>query len=328
VLYLSAAKHWLRGGLASGAKSQDQCTGKIRMDHTELSRIVKRIEDKWVNAEIQGYFECLEALDELEFYVLDLIALGYLGSEMEAVKERAVQLHSLLTSIAQAAIDTLIEDIRTRKLASPDLRRLFNQYATSVSNKQRGDVPDYDLFDDFLSHLFQIDYEPSETLNRTEEMVYMQPTPGRIILDMINEMPLTSADRFYDLGSGLGRVPILVSLLTDAHAVGIEYEPTYIHYSRRSAQKLGLMDVEFRNMDARDVDFSDGTVLFMYSPFTGSILRNVLDRLRDLSRERRITLCTYGPCTLVIEQETWLHPIRWTQGEIYRLAIFTSEVGF
>lgn len=87
-----------------------------------------------------------------------------------------------------------------------------------------------------------IHYEPSETCRRTEEMIYQQPTPGRIILELINELPFTGADCFYDLGSGLGRVQILVSLLTHVFTIGIEYEPTYVHYARYSAQKLGIVN--------------------------------------------------------------------------------------
>jgi SAM-dependent methyltransferase len=299
-------------------------SGKILMDHAELSRIVNDISHRYMDAKTVGYFDCLEALDSLEFHVLDLIDQSYAGSEMGNVRDQAVQLHARLTSIAQATIDQLIQDIRTQEPDASALKQRFNQYAHSGADTLIGDAPDYDLFDDFLSHLFQVDYEPSETRRRTKEMFYLQPTPGRIILDMINALPFTEADCFYDLGSGLGHVPLLVSLLTDAHAVGIEYEPTYSHYARCSAQKLGLTDVEFRNIDAQDADLSDGTIFFMFTPFIGTILRRVLDRLCDLSKARRITLCTYGPCTPIIEQETWLSPIRRSKGEIYRLAIFSS----
>jgi SAM-dependent methyltransferase len=294
------------------------------MDHIELSHIVNNIAHRYMDSQTPGYFDCLEALDALEFNVLDFMDQGTASHEMGIVREQAIVLHSQLASIAQTTIDKLIQDIRSHQLSAPALKQLFNQYADSVSDKLPGDQPDFDLFDDFLSHLLQADYEPSETRCRTEEMYYLQPTPGRIILDMINELPFTDADCFYDLGSGLGCVPILVSLLTDTNAVGIEYEPTYTHYARCSAQKLGMATVEFRNLDVLDADFSDGTIFFMYTPFTGSILRNVLNRLRDLSKQRRITLCTYGPCTPLIEHETWLYPIRGSEGKIYRLAIFSA----
>jgi hypothetical protein len=39
--------------------------------------------------------------------------------------------------------------------------------------------------------------------------------------------PITQADVFFDLGSGLGQVPILVNLLSGAAAKGMEFEPVY-----------------------------------------------------------------------------------------------------
>jgi hypothetical protein len=306
------------------AQTETSPNGRLLMDHAELSRIVNTISQRCLEVKTPDYFDCLDALDSLEFEVLDLIGQGDVSGELGIVREQALQLHARLTAIAQATIDQLIQDIRTRQLDSVALKQLFNQFAQAVSNQLTADEPDYDLYDDFLSHLFRVDYEPSETLHRTKEMFYLQPTPGRIVLDMINTVSFTAADHFYDLGSGLGHVPLLVSLLTEAHAVGIEFEPTYNHYARCSAQKLEVTDVEFRTLDVREADFSDGTIFFMYTPFVGGILRGVLDRLCELSKTRQITLCTYGPCTPIIEQETWLFSLRPSKGEIYRLAIFSS----
>lgn len=297
------------------------------MDHAELSRIVNNLAGQYVDAKTPGYFECLDGLDSLEFYVLDFMDQTDTDHEMDTLREQAARLHTHLASIAQSSMDHLVQDIRSHHLTAPALKQLFNQYAHSVADQPGNDVPDYDLFDDFLSHLFQIDYEPSETRRRTQEMLYLQPTPGRIILEMLNTLPFSANDCFYDLGSGLGRVPILVSLLTEAYAVGIEYEPTYTHYSECAAHKLGIDAIAFRNLDVQDADLSEGTIFFMYTPFSGSILRKVLNRLRQLSQERPITLCTYGPCTPVIEQENWLYPLRPSNGTIHRLAIFSSVGG-
>lgn len=294
------------------------------MNHAELSRIVNTIALRCIDANPPGYFDCLELLDMLEFHVLDFMDQGDLSDAMQTIRDQAQVLHSQLSSIAQASIDELVQRINSHQLANPALRQLFYDYADSIPDKLSEDEPDYDFFDDFLIQLMHVDYEPSETRARGDEMFYLQPTPGRVILNMIKSLGFTKTDRFYDLGSGLGRVPILVSLLTDAYAVGVEYEPSYIEYSKGSAEKLGIKTIEFRNQDARDADISDGTLFFMYTPFTGSILRTVLDKLRDLSQQRPIKVCTYGPCTPQIERETWLYPIRHSRGDIYRLAIFSS----
>ena len=67
----------------------------------------------------------------------------------------------------------------------------------------------------------------------------------------------------------------------------------------RRLEELGLsQQVRFLNFDACNVDYTDGTVFFMYTPFTGKLLDAVLATLARQARHRPITLCTYGACTL------------------------------
>jgi hypothetical protein len=298
--------------------------GEERVDRSGLSRIVERVARQVMEGQAAGTLECLEALDDLEFHILDRIEPGDPDPAMAEIRVQAGELHSLLMAQAQAAIDHLLDDIRTHTSNPSALKALFNQYSDSVPDKSAPDVPGFDLFDDFLVHLFQVDYVPAETRPLMGEMIYLQPTPGRVVLDMINALPLTEADCFYDLGSGLGHVVLMTALLTGARSVGIEYEPSYVEYARRSARKLGITNVEFRSQDAREAALSDGTVFFMYTPFRGRILRTVLDRLRDISQHQAITLCAYGPITPMVEQESWLTSVRHSEGQLYRLAILHS----
>lgn len=295
-------------------------------DHLELSSIVNDIAQKCANATSLGYFDCLAAMDTLEFYILDGVDPETANSTITPLTAQATTLHRQLSLTVQTIINNLIQDIYTQRHSPPVLKQLLNDYANSVPDKRSGGAPDYDFFDDLLNDLFYVNYQPSETLRRMGEMFYLQPTPGRVILEMLNTLPFTNADRFYDLGSGLGYIPIVVALLTEAYAVGIEYEPTYTHYAQQIAQKLAITTVEFRNQDAQDADFSDGTIFFMYTPFVGSILRKVLNRLHELSKQHPIVICTYGPCTPIVAQEAWLYPLRAVTGEIYRLAIFRSDL--
>lgn len=295
------------------------------MDLAELSRVVDDIARQYTLGVAPGYFDCLEALDMLEFHILDRLEGHAVNGALAAIQAQAMRLHAQLTAVAQAAIDHLVQDIRSGQLAGPALKARFAHDAAVGANNLAVDAAGYDRFDEFLSQLLQVDYTPSETLPRSAEMVYLQPTPGRVIMQMIAALPFSAADRFYDLGSGLGQVPILVALLTGTPAVGVEYEPTYSHYARQAAQKLRVAGVTFRTEDAQQADFRDGTIFFMYTPFGGAMLRRVLDRLRDHASERQITLCGYGPCTAVVTQEPWLRAMREDQGEPYRLAIFHSR---
>jgi precorrin-6B methylase 2 len=135
-------------------------------------------------------------------------------------------------------------------------------------------------------------------------------------------------DVFYDIGSGLGQVSILVHLLSGVQAKGVEVEPAYCDYARRCARGLNLSQVEFINVDAREADYSDGTVFFLYTPFEGKMLEQVLERLKNESRTRRIRLYTYGPCTLQVTRQRWLERVDQNGNQVHRLAIFrTPERG-
>jgi hypothetical protein len=72
--------------------------------------------------------------------------------------------------------------------------------------------------------------------------------------------------------SGLGHVPLLVSMMTGAQSLGVEVQAAYVASARKCAQSLRLSRVQFIAQDARHADLSRGTMFYLYSPFKGSIL--------------------------------------------------------
>ena len=150
--------------------------------------------------------------------------------------------------------------------------------------------------------------EPSQPLAVKPEMVFYQPTPVRHILHLIRVGPITADEVFVDLGSGLGHVALLVSMLTGVKSIGIEIEPAYVACAQECAQRFDQVRVQFLHADARSADLSNGTVFYLYSPFTGSILADVLARLREESARRPIKVCTLGLCTTTIRKQSWLEP--------------------
>jgi hypothetical protein len=82
--------------------------------------------------------------------------------------------------------------------------------------------------------------------------------------------------------------------------------------------------VVFVNRDARDVDYTDGTVFFMYTPFTGALLEAVLTTLSNVARCHPLTLCTFGACTFEVAKQRWLSLHHPETVHAYALAVFTS----
>ena len=86
----------------------------------------------------------------------------------------------------------------------------------------------------------------------------------------------------------------------------IEREAGYVACARRCARQLGLARASFLCQDARAADLSRGTVFYLYTPFTGAILREVLQRLAQEAKARPLRLCTLGPCTAEVAAQPWL----------------------
>jgi hypothetical protein len=181
----------------------------------------------------------------------------------------------------------------------------------------------YDHLDELISGVFEFEEPEDEEIQREPEIVFYQPTPARHIFHMIGLTALTESDVLVDLGSGLGHVPLLVSICTPARGIGIEMEAAYVERARQCAQRLNQDRVAFLQQDARTADFSTGTVFYLYTPFTGSILRAVLDRLRCEAASRPIRVCSYGPCTSVIAAEPWLEGSAALEPD--RIALFSSR---
>jgi hypothetical protein len=114
------------------------------------------------------------------------------------------------------------------------------------------------------------------------------------IVRMLIEVPVVAGDVLVDLGAGLGKVVLLTRLLTGAAARGIELRPALVNCAREAAARIGLRDVTYAEGDARVADVADGTVFYLYAPFTGPILAEVMTRLRSVASRRAIVVCTLG----------------------------------
>ena len=113
------------------------------------------------------------------------------------------------------------------------------------------------------------------------------------VLQAFAEVPLQAHDVLIDLGSGLGKVVMLAHLLTGAKARGIEIQSRLVEQARGAATRLGL-DVDFTQADVRDSPLDDGTVFFLYLPFTGPVLADVLRRLEQVAKLHAIVVCALG----------------------------------
>ena len=270
-------------------------------------RIHDRLDDLACDASLESADRWRWRADVLDWLdSLSPVLAGGVADRAQALRTRLERADAALYGRLRAAI---------RRGLGP---ALFGRWQQQRRDPIEGEG--YDALDELLAGVLRLADPGAGSRPLEPEMVFYQPTPARHVLDMLARSRLGPRDVLVDLGSGLGHVPMLASICTGARTVGVEWQPSHVQVARRAARALGLHDVEFRAQDARDADLALGTVFFLYTPFVGSVLRTMLEALREEGRRRPIQVCTFGPCTGVVAGEAWLRTDEPTRAD--RVAVF------
>lgn len=256
----------------------------------------------------------LEWLDRLELALpepVDEVATSPLVRRLQSLRMQMESSH-------RALYERLRTDLR-RGAGIDRLSSLLGTYAPAAGSdgEER-----FDALDELMAGILQVPPPGSPSVRLEANMVAYQPTPARHVLDLLHRCVLGPQDVLVDLGAGLGHVPLLAALCSPARTCGIEIEPTYVRSARAVAGELGLDRVSFLCQDVREADLSVGTVFYLYTPFRGELLAQVLERLRHEAATRPVRICAFGPCALALQPLSWLQ----AKGEVRpnRITVFEA----
>ena len=279
-------------------------------------------------ADAPGFIQRCDAIDLLELHLAEF-SNAHRADQTErasALRDQAIALCHQLEEMNAVVVQGLRQDIETGRCLRGDLVNELQRYCAEPLPDETDGNLEYDNLDVLVAGILGTDRLPDEDPPETlPEMIPYQPTPARIILEIVKQINLSPHDIFVDVGSGLGVVPTLVSLLSGAASIGIEVQPSYCRHADECVRRLNLSNVRFVCQDARHADFSVGTVFYMYTPFKGAMLQQVLERLHAEGRRRRIRLCTYGPMLSEAVQQPWLPAFERSQLAKGPIAVFHSN---
>jgi hypothetical protein len=262
------------------------------------------------------------AIDFIEFHIIGRLESLPECADVNALKQHAEKLKRSLEDIDTNLFKRLRDNIRAGLYTGASFTEMVQQY--TAFDRTGPDTIGYDNLDLFMNGLLTDQPIPETTAGLEPDMVFYQKTPARLVFQLAAMAQLMPGDVFYDIGSGLGQVAILMHLISGAKCQGIEYEPAYHAYAEACATQLNLSQVGFINDDARNVDFADGTVFFLYSPFLGALLQQVLDRLQQEAQKRAIRVFSYGPCSAHIDRQSWVHYVNGRANDGHSLCEFKS----
>lgn len=264
----------------------------------ELQALLDRIENDRLLYRPDNLRQRAQAADQLE------AAAAALGDDRcnaleESIFRRAENAKRALDAIDAALFGAIRGDIRAGRGAE----RLQPWIDTAMAC---GNGAGYDHLDQLLAGVLDLEDPGEPFLPLAPEMVFYQPTPARHIFDLLVRLRLSERDVLIDLGAGLGHVSLLAAICSAARSIGIEREAAYVASAQRCAQSLRLSRAAILCQDVRDADLSTGTVFYLYTPFTGAILHQVLLALAREGAARPIRVCTLGPCTAEVAAQAWL----------------------
>jgi len=288
---------------------------KLKADLDALQSSQALFEESQFNARKEA-LNFIAIIDDLYFSDDANQGLYELHEQAQQLGDRVLAFNDRLFQQLRAEILAGMTGERLRALLAP-----FTNYTSEDSG-----LPHYgyENLDALIEGVLMPMPHPEPTLERIYGMVRYEPTPVSAIMELFDQVHLSKDDVFYDLGSGLGKVAMLVHLLSQIPCVGIEFEPTYYEYALQRSVDLGLTDVKFINVDARDVDYSNGTVFFLFNPFGGEIFNHVFAKLEEEAQTRQITICSYGACTPPLAELPWLQVADPGTVDEVCLAIFKS----
>jgi precorrin-6B methylase 2 len=139
-----------------------------------------------------------------------------------------------------------------------------------------------------------------------------EPTPYHVLPEILRH--ISSGDVFVDLGCGKGRVLWFVATRRRLKKiVGIEVVPELAQIARQNMAKYRLLTpVTIVEEDVSQADLGDGTVYFLFDPFTEEAeqtLREVLEKIRESLRAhpRTVRILYYTPrLEHILDDASWL----------------------
>lgn len=295
---------------------------------SDIQADIENIESNLSLYEETSFISRTDVIDFIDFHIIDRIEgtpqYDQLQKKLDTLKQRAEKIKYELEQININLFKQLRQDIAAGIYSGQSFIKMIDQYIGNHNGDLDPVKIGYDNLDIFINGILSEQNIVETTLELEPEMVFYQKTPARIVFEMAAKLQVNQDDIFFDLGSGLGQVPILMNLIAGVKTLGIEYEPAYCTYAQTCASQLSLSNVKFINQDARSADYSDGVIFFMYTPFGGNILKEVLEMLEKESLQRTIRVFTYGPCSTPVAQVDWLTCLNGSADNFYELYEFIS----
>ncbi|WP_413559538.1 SAM-dependent methyltransferase [Bdellovibrio sp. HCB209] len=271
----------------------------------------------------------LESLFRKELSCINFFRSHIEHVELKGFKELSGTLDHLEKSV--------IKDIRSR---SNDEQREFSRFALVLmsalfAEEERWQPTGISLYRTFdrLDEVFDLNYEADSGMKIATidggERLYEGAGVGvqsgySTVLTALNHLQITGSSKFIDLGSGYGRVGLVVGLLRpDVEFIGYEYVPHRVDISAKTAERFNIghhVQFKVQDLSLKEFEIPEAQVYYLYDPFSEQTYGHVLNQLIQIAKKSPIVIVTKGNARKwlheVARREQWSEPREFDAGNL------------
>lgn len=275
------------------------------------------------------------------FFIKELEPILFLKTSLEAI---SVQDLKELNNKALAIEKTCITYVKEKNSSE---QKIFIKHALALMShlyefenqldleKKRQNLHlGYSMYRTFdrLDELFNLNYNADHGMKmdlNNHERLYEGAGVGvqsgySTILTALRYLNPSHGARFIDLGSGYGRVGLMVGLMRpDLNFKGYEYVQHRVDIANLACDHFNLKaHVQFYTQDLSSEEFKipDAEIYYLYDPFSEKTYKYVLDQLILLSRRQKIAIATKGNAKGwlmdICTHEGWATPKEFDSGNL------------
>jgi len=314
----------------------------LLVDVAFLRSVLKFIEDEhWIQSKKDTDKEVNFNKFIKKFFKLELKPVVFLHPFFEVSSLDGIRLAARNAALIETSI---IQQIKTKtyidqKIISTTTLQLMSElfefeHQLNIEKKEDGIETNLSLYRtfDILDQVFELNYIHDETALITQkERLYENAGMGvqssyLTALMALRYLNPAKNSRFVDLGSGYGRVGLVIGLMRpDIDFIGYEFMEGRVNVATSTCSNLGMeQHVHFHTQDLSSKDFKipAAEAYYIFDSFSDETYKHVLERLQEIALTKKITVVTKGNARLWFKNNNWSSPQEFNDGN---LCLFRSR---
>lgn len=276
-----------------------------------------------------------------KFFKLELTPILFLHAFLEGSSVEGIRLAGKNAALIESA---LVTHIKTKPYADQKIfsittlqlmSELFEfEHQLNMQKKEDGDDISLSLYRTFdvLDQIFELNYisdepAPVDQKERLYENAGLGVQSSYVTTLMaLRYLNPAKNSKFVDLGSGYGRVGLVIGLLRpDIDFKGYEFVEGRVNMANKISTNLGMdQHVHFLTQDLASKDFKipPADAYYIFDSFNDETYKHVLDRLQEIALTKKFTVVTKGNARMWFKNANWSAPQEFNDGN---LCLFRSR---